>query len=661
LGNGDDWVVDRTFDALDRVVRDVQDGREVKNFWTEESKRTGLAYPSTGQQPRVEFTHDALDRVSVIRADGPQLASYAYAGPDRLYSRSLRNRTITRWHDGSGNDSLYYDGAKRMLRVDHRNIVTGVELARFEHAYNRESSRLWEKRAHAGNATDTYLPDSLYRLTDVQRTLVQIGGGATSEHRTWQLDGVHNWEQFTVGAAVTDPAVNPVNEYTSFGAGVTPVHDLDGNMTSPDGPVTTDGAVLKYDFLNRLRVIEEWSGGVLVSSVEHDYDAEGRRARTERWNVPDEPTSTEYVHDGWEVIEEVDPATGALQRRFVTGIGVDEPICVENLSGRPGLGTWYYLQSTLGHVVALTDSTGAVVERYTYDAYGTPRLEDAASQPKAVSRSDFGNPYLFTGRRWEPWIVNLYEFRHRMYFPEQGRFAQRDPIGPWGDWLQLGSACSYVGGMPLDGFDPLGLNFTPLGKAFAFGNRIDYWSYYSWGVIAVGIDETLCGLPFLGFEKYYGHFESGMDYDAESDTTGFGGGVRDTQELIEDTWWLGLLRLKRKAVSSVVGAAEDVSSWGLGRVRRLLGAGADAARGGGAVGGKITGYTKHGLDQAIGRDGGRGVHPEAILDAVVSPTAVVEQAGGTTKYVGKNATVILNGEGKVVTTWGQARNQVPSQ
>jgi len=88
---------------------------------------------------------------------------------------------------------------------------------------------------------------------------------------------------------------------------------------------------------------------------------------------------------------------------------------------------------------------------------------------------------------------------------------------------------------------------------------------------------------------------------------------------------------------------------------------AKAAKGGARVGGGITGYTKHGLEQAIGRDGGRGVHPKAILDAVRNPTKVIEQAGGTTKYIGKDATVILNGEGKVVTTWGRPRNPVPNK
>ena len=71
--------------------------------------------------------------------------------------------------------------------------------------------------------------------------------------------------------------------------------------------------------------------------------------------------------------------------------------------------------------------------------------------------------------------------------------------------------------------------------------------------------------------------------------------------------------------------------------------------------GIITGYRRHGLQQAISRDG-VGVAPSAILDAVRNPTRVIQQAEGKLKYVGQNATVILNKAGEVVTTW--ARNHL---
>ena len=72
--------------------------------------------------------------------------------------------------------------------------------------------------------------------------------------------------------------------------------------------------------------------------------------------------------------------------------------------------------------------------------------------------------------------------------------------------------------------------------------------------------------------------------------------------------------------------------------------------------GSIKGYTKHGLMQAMQRDGGRGVHPSAIVDAVRNPINVVSQPGGKTKYVGKSASVVLNNKGKIITVYGQPRN-----
>ena len=65
----------------------------------------------------------------------------------------------------------------------------------------------------------------------------------------------------------------------------------------------------------------------------------------------------------------------------------------------------------------------------------------------------------------------------------------------------------------------------------------------------------------------------------------------------------------------------------------------------------VTGYTQHGLQQALGRDGGAGVSESAINDAVQNPIQVGKQPNGTYRFVGENATVVLNPEGKVVTAW----------
>ncbi|MDX2205430.1 MAG: hypothetical protein NW223_21960 [Hyphomicrobiaceae bacterium] len=67
---------------------------------------------------------------------------------------------------------------------------------------------------------------------------------------------------------------------------------------------------------------------------------------------------------------------------------------------------------------------------------------------------------------------------------------------------------------------------------------------------------------------------------------------------------------------------------------------------------EITGYSRHGLNQAISRDG-VGVAPGAILDAVENPLNIAGQSGELFMLTGKNAVVIVNGQGKVITTWAK--------
>lgn len=55
--------------------------------------------------------------------------------------------------------------------------------------------------------------------------------------------------------------------------------------------------------------------------------------------------------------------------------------------------------------------------------------------------------------------------------------------------------------------------------------------------------------------------------------------------------------------------------------------------------------------------GGKGVFPAAIVNAVRNPIKVLTRASNdTVRYVGNNATVVLNQAGRVVTTWARILN-----
>lgn len=69
----------------------------------------------------------------------------------------------------------------------------------------------------------------------------------------------------------------------------------------------------------------------------------------------------------------------------------------------------------------------------------------------------------------------------------------------------------------------------------------------------------------------------------------------------------------------------------------------------------ITGFTRHGLNQVISRNG-VGVSNKAIINTMNNPTKVYSQISNqTTRYVGPQSTVVLNQNGRIVTTWGSPR------
>ena len=60
----------------------------------------------------------------------------------------------------------------------------------------------------------------------------------------------------------------------------------------------------------------------------------------------------------------------------------------------------FYHSDDLGSVRKVTDATGSVIEQYRYRDYGAPSLFNAVGNP--ITTSAIGNPYLFTGRRYDP-------------------------------------------------------------------------------------------------------------------------------------------------------------------------------------------------------------------------------------------------------------------
>ena len=122
---------------------------------------------------------------------------------------------------------------------------------------------------------------------------------------------------------------------------------------------------------------------------------------------------------------------------------IDEPVMRAG-----GSGERYFHRNQQYSIVALTDSTGSIKERYSYDAYGTLTIGDSSGVVR--TGSDEGNRYTYTGRESDS-DLELYHFRARMYNAGSGRFLGRDPVG------YLASKGLYTGTFPLSHTDASGL------------------------------------------------------------------------------------------------------------------------------------------------------------------------------------------------------------
>ncbi len=111
---------------------------------------------------------------------------------------------------------------------------------------------------------------------------------------------------------------------------------------------------------------------------------------------------------------------------------------------------FYYQVDHIGSVVAITDASGAVLERYFYDVDGTVKITDANGNERSSSSID--NDFTFIGGLWDP-VTGLINLGERDYSPRLGRFLQPDPAGTM-DGLNL---YAYSGNDPLNYSDPTGL------------------------------------------------------------------------------------------------------------------------------------------------------------------------------------------------------------
>ncbi|MCA8959261.1 MAG: RHS repeat protein [Planctomycetes bacterium] len=445
------------YDSLGRELVEGQDTFNVYRSFDGVGNQTAQLYPS-GRLTRRYF--DANSRLTSVKSGSFEIASYDYVGPSRLSARDL----------GSGAVQLrtQYDASLRVTQ-SRQTDTAGQLQAGTDYGYNRANKRVYESREHSGGTGNVWTYDSADRLTveksgvpDPAAEAASPGtGGAPRMARSYTLDGVNNFESVTVNGVSSTNQINEMNEYDSF-KGIVQQHDDKGNR------VASGSRTLVFDSFNRLLEVHE--NGVLL--VRYTYYAESVRATKE---FPD-GSGIRYIYSDSDLVEERDLQTGAVLRQYVYGDAVNEPVQLRVFAS--GSTTdYYYLEDARGSILGLTDSSGVVVERVEYTAYGKPSFLDGAGQPLGSGASVTGNPLLFGASLYDT-ETGYYYLVHRYYDPVQGRFLSRDPVGLWGDDGGLGNGYSYCGNEPQNACDPRG--------TWATSEHKTWTSSFMWGKLGRG-------------------------------------------------------------------------------------------------------------------------------------------------------------------------------
>ncbi len=406
----------------------------VQSAYDAANRRTGITYPDGSVVAR-QYT--ARDQLAQIDYNSAMVATFGYDNGSRRTSRTLG--------DTPGTQTTWLYGRQDNLLTA---INSGIPGASFTYTYDANKNKLTEgissPMANFGFNSTAYDPAD--RLTAWNRTDGNLD-------QAWNLSLVGNWATFTENQVQQTRTHTAVHEIATIDSN--PIaHDAAGNLTRNAGD-TLDRYT--WDFDNRLATADVDQDG--TPDCLYRQDALGRRVSK---TIPDGEGSTTmvFVCDGGQVVAGyvADAVPASPERQFVYATYIDEPVVVvdETALGSAGAGSeelYYYHQNSLYSVAALTDASGAVVERYAYSAYGKPIFLDSNGNLLDPQASTVGNPYLFTGRRLDE-ETGLYYYRARMYDAELGRFVGRDPIGYEAGDVSLYQYCSCGA---LDRVDPLGL------------------------------------------------------------------------------------------------------------------------------------------------------------------------------------------------------------
>ena len=621
-GGAQKYVKNISYDGYDRVT--------TENYGSAIYSRT-VSYPDSNDSPQERFER-VKHTVNGISASN---TTYEYDGLNRLTKEKVGK--------SSSSSSLVFENRYEYYAgKSGTNETTG--LVRKEEYYLKnitapQGSIEYEYDAN-GNVTEiknlldtgknvSYEYDSLNRLTKETNLAIgsewrytyDNGGNITKKeeynpstgalvssrdygygHSYWK-DQLTSWGSYGTSSFAYDDSGNPTKYKGKTleweGKRLTRYNESDMKYTdlSYDG----NGLLAGYFYSNTYSI---WGGATFTTTMTREILRDGDRILSEK-------------------VTEYNPETNSTTVKNIMYAYDEKGVSGMTVGGKK----YYFVRNIFGDVTAIYNTSRVKCAEYAYDAWGTMYMTLDTEGVGAL------NPFRYRGYYMVS-CIGLYYLTTRFYDFTTGRFLNADvPSICFDDGLTLPEGCnlySYCRNNPISYVDPT-------------GHSPKWWQWLLFGIGAALVVGAITVLTMgVGTSIMATTMAGAVMHGAAVGT------------LIGASVGAGLGAVIGGATSdwSVEGILEGaMTGFGIGA---FVGAIA-----GGSVGyfnytpNQITGFTKHGINNAISKNG-VGVSERAMLDTVKNPTKIVSQALKTKfKYVGKNAVVILNKTGKVITTWAK--------
>ncbi len=446
--DGSSRVTSYSYDAMNRLASKLLPGGATVTYaYAADGQRTSVtdargttsyAYDAAGRLATetkpdgaaLHYGYDGNDNLTQLASPAATIA-YQYDANDRLAQVVAPAGTITSAYDLTGNrlrltaangmvSDATFDVRNRLAQVTHK--TAGGTLLR-SYAYDYSPASRVTQAVEDDGSVDAYTYDAQGRLASETRT------GTDAFTATHAYDAVGNRTQTTRGGTTTNYSYDSDDHLVGDGS-ATYTWDANGNLATK----TSSAGTVQYTWDPENRLVAVLGGGL---SDQYVYDDDGNRVQaTNAGGTVNFLVDANNPTGLSQVLEERD-AGNALLASYVFGSGL---VTLDH-----GGDVRVPLADGGGNVRALTDTSAAATDGYTYDAWGRSVAASGTSS----------NPYRYRGQRLDADTAQ-YLLRARYYDPASGRFFARDPLDGQPEQPLSLHRYLYANADPVDYADPTG-------------------------------------------------------------------------------------------------------------------------------------------------------------------------------------------------------------